>query len=92
VSAFIALQRGLRRLPAGIPDRFTVADVVVASAGVDRNIVVAVAGQAAKLGILVEAVAAAGIRNQPEELLVPKVVGNGVFDSVITYSRFVSSK
>ena len=58
VAALIAVQLRLSGLPAGIPYGLAVFDIIVTSAGIHGQFVVAVAGQTEKLGILVEGVAA----------------------------------
>jgi len=45
---------------------------------VDRSVVVPVAREPTHLGVTVEAVAAAGVRDEPEELLGPQVIDPGV--------------
>ncbi len=78
VAAGIFIQRGLDRLPAGVPDDAAVIDVKVFSARVGRHVVVAVAGQAQKPGVLIERVAARGIAEQGEKVLAAQVVDPGV--------------
>ena len=83
VAAFIAVQRRPGRLPAGVPDRITVFNVVIASALIGWTIIVAVAGQTKKLGIFIEGIAASGIGNQAEEILRAEIIdpGKGCFGS-----------
>ena len=64
MTALIAVERRLAGLPSRIPHGAAIVDVEVATAVVHRHAVVAVARQAAELGILVEAVAAGGVGNQ----------------------------
>ena len=77
MAAFIGIQRSAGRHTAWVPDGVTVLYVVILSVGIYRNVIVAVAGDAKELGILIEAVAAAGIGNQGEEILRTKVVDPG---------------
>ena len=49
-------------------------DVIIFAVGIYRNIVVTVACDAQKLGILIKAVASAGIGNQGEEILSSQIV------------------
>ena len=60
--AGIRIQIGLCRLPAGIPYRIAVFDIVIFAICVVWNIIVAVSCNAQKLGIFIKAVSAAGIR------------------------------
>src|SRR5690606_604484 len=54
-----------------------VADVEAPPAGVDGDVVVAVARQAAQPGVAPEGVAAGGVRTQPEEVFLAQVVEPG---------------
>ena len=74
VAARIGVEGGLRRLPAGIPDRVAVLDVKVLAARVHRHVVVAVARDAAELRVLEEGVAACGVGDEREEVLVAEIV------------------
>ncbi len=74
VAALIGVEGGLAGLPARIPDRVAILDVVIAAAGVHGYAVVAVAEDPAEFGVLAEAVTACGIGNQGEEILRPHVV------------------
>ena len=77
VAALVAVQRCLARFPAGRPHRVAVLDVEVASAVVHGHAVIAVARDAAELGILVEAVASGRIGYQGEEIFIAQVVDPG---------------
>ena len=77
VTALIEVERRLARLPAWVPDGVAVLDIEVSSAIVHRYIVVAIAGDTTELGILVEAVAASGIRDEREEILIAQIVDPG---------------
>src|SRR5581483_8668970 len=77
VPALVAVERRLRRLPAGIPDRVAVAHVEVTPDGVVRRVVVAVPRQAAQPRVAPERVAAARVGAQAEELVLPEVVEPG---------------
>lgn len=80
VAATVDVQRGLGGQERGRPSLGGCAvlvhagDVVVAGAVVAGHVVVAIAGDAAQFGVLVEAVAAAGVRDQGEEVFVAQVV------------------
>ena len=78
VAALVAVQLGLRRRPARVPDGAVVVDVEISAAHIDGDIVVAVTGDPAQTGVLVEAVAAGGVGDQREELLCAQVVDPGV--------------
>ena len=74
VTAFVAVKFGLYGRPAGVPHMTAVIDIEITSAHVHGNIVVAIAGNAAKSCVLVEAVAACRVGNQREEALSSEVV------------------
>ena len=69
VAALVAVERRLRRLPARVPDRAAVVDVQVAADGVERRVVVAVAGQPPVARVAPEGVAAAGVRAEADEVV-----------------------
>ena len=77
VTALIEVEGCLAGLPAWVPDGVAVLDIEVSSAIVHRYIVVAIAGDTTELGILVEAVAAGGIRDEREEILIAQIVDPG---------------
>ena len=76
VSALVEVERRLRRLPAGVPDRsvLVVTNIVVTAALIERAVVVAVACKTQKLRIFIEVIAARRIGDQPEEVLASQVV------------------
>src|SRR5450759_4526029 len=76
VTAGVALQLALGRLPAGAPEvaRGVVAEVDVPAAHVERRVVVPIARQPAETGVAVEGVAARRVRDDPEVFLAAKVV------------------
>src|SRR5208282_6710675 len=65
VAAFVLVQFGARGLPGGRPELagIVVTEVEVASAKIERGIVVAVARQAAQAGAPVKGIAAGGVRD-----------------------------
>ena len=69
VAALVLIKRRLGRHGTGVPDVLAVMNVVVFSVGIDRDIIVAVPGDSEQLGILIEAVTAAGIGNQRKKVL-----------------------
>ncbi len=84
VAALVAVEGRLAGFPSGIPDDsllFTLSSLLynieISSAVVHGHAVVAVARDAAELGVLEERVAAGGIGNQGEEVLVAQVVDPG---------------
>ena len=77
VTAFISIQGSAGRHCTRVPDGVLVFNVVVLSIGIHRNIVVAVTGNAKELGVLIEAVSAAGIGNQGKEIPGTKVIDPG---------------
>ena len=68
------VELGLDRHPRRGPDVTAVVDVEVPTAGVVRDVVVAVAREPTHARIAVEGVPAGGVRDQREELLGPQVV------------------
>ena len=58
VSASVGVERGLHRLPAGIPDAASILYIVVMAAAVHRTVIVAVTREPHELCVLIEAVAA----------------------------------
>ena len=74
VAAFVEVERRLAGLPARVPDGLPVADVEVAPARVRRHAVVAVAREAAELGVAEERVAAGRVGDEREEVLRAEVV------------------
>ena len=52
VAAFIGVEAGFDRLPAGIPDRVPVLNVKIFSVDIRRHVIVAVAGQTQELCVL----------------------------------------
>ena len=72
MTALVEVERGLTRLPTWIPYYCLVSltpcllvyNIKVSPAIVHRYVVVAIAGDATELGILVEAVAASGVRDE----------------------------
>ena len=77
VAALIAVQLGLHGHPAGGPQAAAVIDVEILAARVGGHVVVAIAGDAQHAGVLVEAVAAAGVAHQGEEGLAAQIVDPG---------------
>ena len=75
--AFVEIKRCLSRLPAWIPRDISVLNVVIFSIRVQRHAVVAVPGDPEHFCILVEAVSAAGIRYDREEVIAAKIVDPG---------------
>ena len=88
MTALVAIEGCLAGLPCRRPYAAAFVDVEVASPVVHRHAVVAVAGDTAELGILVEGVASGGIGDEREEIFIAQVVnprpgclgvGNDVF-------------
>ena len=74
VTAFIKVQGSLYRLPARIPHRIAFFDIKIMSVVVIGNTVVPVTGDTEKLSIFIEAIAAAGIRDQTEKAIGPQII------------------
>ena len=67
--ALIGIQLGLCGHPSRIPDCIAFLNIVVMTVAIHRNVVVAVAGDAKELGVLIKAVTAAGVGDQGKEIL-----------------------
>ncbi len=74
MAALIGIKRRARRLPARIPHRVAVLDVEVAPIVVGRHVVIAVAGNAAQLGILVKAITTTRVGDKREKSVGAQVV------------------
>ncbi len=74
VAALVLVELGLDRLPARVPDGAAIVHVEVTTAHVVGHVVVAVAGQTTKLGVLPEGVAAGCVGAETEELILAEVV------------------
>ena len=74
VTAGVSIQISLYRRPARRPYGLAVLDVEVTAAHIYRYIVVAITGDSAETGILIEVIAAGSVGNQREELLCAEVV------------------
>ena len=74
VAALVAVERRAAGFPTGVPHTSPVVHVKVTPSVVHRHTVVAVAREAAELGILAESVSARRVRNQPEEVFRAQVV------------------
>src|SRR5690554_6351035 len=88
VPAFIMIVGCLNRFPTGRPYSTPVVDVIIASAIVHRNIVVAVTLQATILCILIKSIASCSVRNQRKEILTAQIVdpgpgGFGLFNHIL---------
>ena len=99
VAAFVPVQFGPRGLPGGRPKPagIVVAEIEVASAKIERGIVVAVARQAAQAGVPVKGIAAGGVRDEAEigfaaEVIDPRQRGVGLGDDVFPFIVVEMSK
>ena len=77
VAAFIAVELGVGRLPAGIPDLGSIFYIEILPVVIIGNIVVTVSGETEQFCIFIETVAAACIGNQRKEVRVSEVVDPG---------------
>ena len=77
VAALVGIDFGTGRLPAGIPDARAVLYIEIDAVRIEGDIVVAVAGNAEELGVLIESIAAGRIGDEAEEVPVPEVVDPG---------------
>ncbi len=74
VAAFVCVEWCLAGLPSGTPHRATIVDVEVAATGIHWHAIVAVACDAAELGVFVEAVAACGVADEAKEIFIAQIV------------------
>ena len=74
MTALVEVERSLTGLPSRIPYSITILDIEISTAVVHRYIIVAITGDAAELCILIEAVAASGVRDQREEVFIAQIV------------------
>lgn len=77
VSALILVERGLAGFPTGVPYRVAILDIEITATGVHRYAVVAIAGDAAEFGILVEGISSGGVGDEREEIFCAKIVDPG---------------
>jgi hypothetical protein len=63
VAALVEVEWSLARFPTWIPNGIAVFDIKVSTAVVHWYIIVAIAGDATELGILIERIATSGIRD-----------------------------
>lgn len=78
VAAGICVQVCLYRRPARRPYGFAVLDVEITAAHVYRYVIVAITGDPAQTGILIEVIAAGGVGDQREKLLCAQIVNPGI--------------
>ena len=69
VMAFVCIEWRLGRLPARVPDAVPILDIVVATALIERTVVITIPGDAEELRILVEGVSAGRVGDQAEEIV-----------------------
>ena len=74
VAALIEIERSLDRRPAGVPDGAVVGNIEISAAHINRDIIIAIAGNTAQTCVLIEMIAARGIGNQRKESLCTEVV------------------
>ena len=76
VTAVVGVEITAHGLPRRRPEAacFRVAQIKVAPVRVERDVVVAIAGQASQPGVAVERVPAACVRNQTEELFAAQII------------------
>ena len=77
VSALIAVQFCLGRLPSGVPDSILIFNIYVLSVSVVRHIIVTITCKPQKPCILIKGIASASIGDQSEEVLVPEIIDPG---------------
>ena len=74
MAALIAVKLCLSGHPARIPHLPVFVNIVVMSVGIQRNVIVAVSGEAQKLGIFIEAVPSSCVGNKGEKVLASQVM------------------
>jgi hypothetical protein len=74
VAAFIRVKLGTNRLPAGTPYIFTILNIEDTAIHVHRGCVVAVTSKTTHASVLPEGIASPSVGENPEELILPKVV------------------
>jgi len=78
VTALVAVELSLDRLPAKRPYIAAVVYVEVTTACIGGNVVVAITGKAQKTSVLVEAITAGSVGEQTEEVLTAQIVDPGI--------------
>ena len=74
MTALIKVKWRLTRLPTRIPYRSIIVDIEIPAAIIHRHTIIAVASDAAELGILIEVITSGRIGNQAEKVLVAEVI------------------
>ena len=74
MAALIGVQGRFAGFPSGVPDCIPVLDVEITPYTIHRHAVIAVTGYTAELGILIKIIAASGVTDQTEEILVSEVI------------------
>jgi hypothetical protein len=74
MATLVEVEWRLAGLPPRVPDSVAVLDIEIPTSIVHRYIIVAITGDAAEFGILVERIAAGGVGDEREKVLVAQVV------------------
>ncbi len=77
VAALILVERCLAGFPAGVPYRVAILDIEISATGVHGHAIVAIAGDAAEFGILVEGISSGGVGDEREEIFCAEIVDPG---------------
>ena len=77
MAAFERIELGASGFPAGIPDRLALLHVEEAAVVIHRVVVIPITGEAAELGVLPERIAAGGLRDHAEVLVLSEVIEPG---------------
>ena len=74
MAAFIGVQRRFAGFPARVPNSIPILDIEITSYTIHRHAVIAITGYTAELGILIKIIAASGVTDQTEEILVSQII------------------
>ena len=74
MATFIGVQRRFAGFPSRIPYSIPILDVEIAPYTVHRHAVIAITGYTAELGILIKIIAASGVTDQTEEILISQII------------------
>ncbi|MNJ54788.1 hypothetical protein D3C77_502440 [compost metagenome] len=70
MTALIEIELPFDRHPAWCPEVTVIMQVVVATASIQRNVVITITSQAAKAGVAVESISSGRVGDEAEELFV----------------------
>ena len=88
MTTFIGVQRRFAGFPARVPNSIPILDIEITPYTIHRHAVVSVTGDTAELGILIKIIAASGVTDQTEEILVSEVIDPWKWRLGIRYDIF----